>query len=170
VFYTYGPSQCLILLTHSNGYPLRPCQEPYRIRVSIMLPRILLLSFYAALPVFALFIDHHAHNGSTMLPNITIDMCGTSPPSEELRAAHSYFRGSPIARLTGGSTATKPLVVEIYMHFVSTADQAPLFNSRTRSTLISNQVNHVPFPPRSPILHHQSLTPCLLPLPPRWPL
>lgn len=75
-------------------------------------------------------------------------MCGTPPPSAELRAAHSYLRGSPTARLTG-NTAIKPLVVEVYMHFVSTADQAPLYNSRTRSTLISNQVNH-PLPQQSP--------------------
>lgn len=106
-----------------------------------MLLRISCLFLYATISAFAHVIDPRANNAPPPAnPDLTIEMCGTPPPSDGLRAAHAFYRGDPNARMAQ-LNGNSPLIIEVYMHFVSTADQAPLYNGATRSTLMSNQVS-----------------------------
>lgn len=72
------------------------------------------------------------------IPNISSQMCGTKPPSEELRQAHVDLRDNkPI----GPRQSSQRLLINTYMHFVSTFDQASTYPPNVRNTLMSAQVS-----------------------------
>lgn len=70
--------------------------------------------------------------------SITSRVCGTGPPSERLRSAHHKLHAQH--RLHSRQTASFPIVVDTYLHFVTTDDQAPYYTVNTVSTLMENQV------------------------------
>ena len=77
------------------------------------------------------------HNVS-LFQNVT-QICGTRGPSNELRQAHADFleqtRQSKEKR-----QASSPIVVQTYIHFVSTTDQMRYYPSSVRTTMVTSQV------------------------------
>lgn len=65
-------------------------------------------------------------------------ICGTGGPSDELRRAHADFleqsRQSDKER-----RASSPIVVDTYIHFVSTTDQMQHYLYSIRTTMITSQ-------------------------------
>ena len=75
------------------------------------------------------------------IPNISSQMCGTEPPSENLRKAHADLRDDkPIEP----RQSSQRLLINTYMHFVSTFDQASIYPPNVRNTLMSAQVSWNP--------------------------
>lgn len=75
---------------------------------------------------------------STSFKPLTSRVCGTGSPSEGLRSAHHKLHARH--RLHTRQTASSPIVVDTYIHFVTTEDQAPYYTGNVVSTLIGNQV------------------------------
>ena len=74
----------------------------------------------------------------TTIPNVSSQMCGTEPPSETLRKAHADLRDDkPIE----SRQSSQRLLVNTYMHFVTTFDQASIYPPNVRNTLMSAQVS-----------------------------
>lgn len=65
-------------------------------------------------------------------------VCGTGPPSKGLRSAHRKFHARQ--RLHPRQTASSPIVVDTYAHFVTTDDQAPYYPYKVVSNMIGIQV------------------------------
>ncbi|KAM0801153.1 hypothetical protein BDR22DRAFT_211251 [Usnea florida] len=116
----------------------------------MLLPIPLLSLFAAAMPGSA-----HPTGGSlgfvneralgTAAQNISIfqnvtRICGTGEPSNELVQAHASFleqsRNSKNKR-----QASPPLVVQTYVHFVSTTDQMNYYPPSVRTAMVTNQVS-----------------------------
>ncbi|MCJ1261830.1 hypothetical protein MMC22_001698 [Lobaria immixta] len=74
---------------------------------------------------------------STSFKPLTSRVCGTGSPSEGLRSAHHKLHARH--RLHTRQTASSPIVVDTYIHFVTTEDQAPYYTGNVVSTLIGNQ-------------------------------
>ena len=90
------------------------------------------------------------HNVS-LFQNVT-RRCGTLDPSNELRQAHAGFlqqsRHSKEKR-----QASSPIVVQTYVHFVSTIDQENYYPPSVRTAMITAQVHLSPLlPPSLPLL------------------
>ena len=107
-----------------------------------------------------------APTGALGLSNITTDqICGTKPPTPALREVHQELRIDPetLPKLISRS-APRPfekrsleerqigskLVIETFIHWVTTHDQARYYSSTTRATVIENQVSHSTSSPRVP--------------------
>ena len=91
-------------------------------------------------PIFAVVINYGAVEGIVERPKLPIEVCGTPPPSDHLKEAHSNLRANPEARLSSEAVAASPLVVQVYVHFVSSQDQASRYSTTTRNNLVTNQV------------------------------
>ena len=120
-----------------------------------------------AIPTFAHVIDYRAVNSPIEHPNLPLQVCGTPPPSDDLRQSHSFLRSNPEARLQDQAAAS-PINVQVYVHFVTTSDQAPRFSTATRNKLVTSQVflsqplkislAHFPLSPLEPNSTHNSTT------------
>lgn len=109
-----------------------------------MLLQALIIFAYAASPGHALAIPGEKTNPNVTqlqvitIPNISSQMCGTEPPSETLRKAHADLRDDkPIEP----RQFSQRLLINTYMHFVSTFDQASIYPPNVRNTLVSAQVS-----------------------------
>ena len=101
-----------------------------------MLLQSLLILAFASLPTYAVPMDNHGIN----IPNINKQMCGTPPPNQELRDTHSRLHKAKKAGLAEGPEKRSQLVVQLYMHFVSTTDQAHYYTANVRQSLATNQI------------------------------
>ena len=109
-----------------------------------MLLQAFMIFAYAVIPGHALVLPG-ANTKSNVtqpqvitIPNISSQMCGTKPPSEELRQAHVDLRDNkPI----GPRQSSQRLLINTYMHFVSTFDQASTYPPSVRNNLMSAQVS-----------------------------
>ena len=109
-----------------------------------MLLQALIIFAYAARPSHALAIPGGNINPNVTqlqvitIPGISSQMCGTEPPSENLREAHAELRDDkPIEP----RQSSQRLLINTYMHFVSTFDQAGIYPPNVRNTLMSAQVS-----------------------------
>lgn len=76
-------------------------------------------------------------------PAIKPRVCGTRPPSKELLAAHwelLSINRQLNARDQPSGTVQAPIVIDTYMHFVTTQDQAPFYSANLLSYAYDNQV------------------------------
>ena len=112
-----------------------------------MLLQALMIFAYAVIPGHALALpgantkSNATHPQVITIPNISSQMCGTEPPSVELRQAHVDLRDTkPI----GPRQSSQRLLINTYMHFVSTFDQASTYPHNVRNTLMSAQVSWTP--------------------------
>lgn len=109
-----------------------------------MLLQALLIFAYAAMPGHALAIPGGNSNPNVTqlqvitIPNISSQMCGTEPPSEDLRKAHADLRDD---KPVEPRQSSQRLLINTYMHFVSTFDQASIYPPNVRNTLMSAQVS-----------------------------
>lgn len=110
----------------------------------------LLFLFTAAIPTFAHpvgagldLLNQRAvgavGQNASLFQNVT-QICGTRGPSHELRRAHADFldqsrRGKKERR------AGSPIVVQTYIHFVSTTDQMNNYPSSVRTAMVTSQVS-----------------------------
>jgi len=107
-----------------------------------MLLPILPFLLYAAIPGHSHVIDYRAVSAVEALvghPRPSLQVCGTGPPTEHLVQAHANLRSDPEARLANQQVASS-LVVQVYVHFVATKDQARHYSTATRNKVITNQV------------------------------
>ncbi|KAL9134880.1 MAG: hypothetical protein Q9175_003932 [Cornicularia normoerica] len=88
----------------------------------------------------------------SVVQNIT-HICGTRGPSDVLRQAHADFREQS-RHGKKKRQASSPIVVQTYVHFVSTTDQVKYYPSSVRTAMVTNQVqiSPHPFPLPSPTL------------------
>ena len=101
-----------------------------------MLLQTLFILACASITSYAVPVD----NGIE-IPNISEQMCGTAPPSQELRLAHdTQARQAREARVAGKEKRASQLVVNLYMHFVTTFDQAHLYSANVRASLATSQI------------------------------
>ena len=106
---------------------------------TIMLLQVSLLSLLgaaAAVPAMNLSNRQAAGPGITIL-NISSQICGTAPPDETLRQAHANLRAKQGMQTRASSS---PIVVQTYMHLVTTSDQAHNYPFNIRNILFSQQV------------------------------
>lgn len=96
----------------------------------------------------SLQFDNHEKN--TLHNNVSNHICSTDPPSDALKAAHEKLRNRGRVKRRQVADAG-PLVVDTYMHFVSTVDQAKYYSASTRATVATNQVPWTPTPPPPPL-------------------
>ena len=76
-------------------------------------------------------------------PAIEPRVCGMSPPSNELLVAHQELLSTNRqlkARDQPSGTAQAPIVIDTYIHFVTTKDQAPFYGPKLLSYAYDNQV------------------------------
>lgn len=91
-----------------------------------------------ALPSLAHPLNSTVRGGSNA--HTTVQRCGTGPPTTDLREAHTTMhRESRIA----GRKAQKAneVIVDTYIHFVTTFDQASQYTPETLAGIIANQVS-----------------------------
>ena len=81
------------------------------------------------------------HNVS-LFQNVT-RRCGTPGPSNELRQAHADFLDQS-RHNKRNRQASSPIVVQTYVHFVSTTDQANHYPSSVRTAMVTAQVRLPP--------------------------
>lgn len=70
-------------------------------------------------------------------------VCGTKPPSKELLAVHQEFlctHRQLKARDQPNVTVQAQIVIDTYIHFVTTKDQAPFYSANFLSYAYDNQV------------------------------
>ncbi|MCJ1461078.1 hypothetical protein MMC28_011460 [Mycoblastus sanguinarius] len=94
-----------------------------------------LLGAAAAVPAMNLSNRQAAGPGITIL-NISSQICGTAPPDETLRQAHANLRAKQGMQTRASSS---PIVVQTYMHLVTTSDQAHNYPFNIRNILFSQQ-------------------------------
>ena len=115
-----------------------------------MLLQASLFLLCSAIPTLAAVIDSRVIEQPDKHPNLPLQVCGTSPPSEDLKQAHSNLqRGNSESRLQNLAIAVaSPIVVQVYLHIVATNDQAPRYSPTLRNKIITNQVGslllHIP--------------------------
>ena len=105
------------------------------------------------------FLHPRGPTGALGLSNITTDqICGTKPPTPALREVHQELRVDPetLPRLISRS-APRPfekrsleerqsggkLVIETFIHWVTTLDQARYYTSTIRANVIQDQVSEI---------------------------
>lgn len=77
------------------------------------------------------------------LPAVEPRVCGTRPPSKELLVTHRELLSTNRqlkARDQPSETVQAPMVIDTYIHFVTTKDQAPFYGANLLSYAYSNQV------------------------------
>lgn len=70
-------------------------------------------------------------------------VCGTRPPSKVLLVAHQELLSANRqlkARDQPSETVQAPIVIDTYIHFVTTKDQAPFYSANYLSYTYGNQV------------------------------
>lgn len=76
-------------------------------------------------------------------PAIEPRVCGTRPPSKELLVAHEELLSTNRqlkVRDQPSGTVQAPIVIDTYIHFVTTKDQAPSYGANLLSHAYGNQV------------------------------
>lgn len=121
----------------------------------MLLPVSFLFLSTAAIPSFAHPVDTSPDllnertlgivgQNVSLFQNVT-QICGTRGPSDELRQAHAdYLEQSRQGKKERQANA--PIVVQTYIHFVSTTDQVKHYPSSVRTTMINSQVIPLPTP------------------------
>lgn len=84
-------------------------------------------------------LQFNNHERTTIYNNLSNHLCATNPPTDALKAAHEQLRNHGGVKRRQVVDAG-PVVVDTYMHFVTTSDQAKYYTASTRATVAANQV------------------------------